>query len=317
MESSNVRISRIRAGSRSRTDGGTGAAGSIDAAGPPRVLMVMILGILHSLVACGEPHRSSLPTMADAGGHAAPAAGSSPTDPTTVEGVHHGMPAPISDATMPDASSPEATSDPRIIDLDGGVRAWVDAGRVEFPGEITLETGWLEVAVCRRSTREHESIVVTDAVPSVVHAALLLAGLEPGAPAAWDEATSSPIPPRGPRVEIEVRFGPSGPDGPGASEVALGSMIEDARERALPTWVFAGSLLRPNPPSMGAGEYFLADYAGTFVGLTTFGDEVIAAEEVRSPETGVDPPVWRIREGAVPPEGTPVIVVVRRVSAAE
>ena len=47
-------------------------------------------------------------------------------------------------------------------------------------------------------------------------------------------------------------------------------------------------------------------------GITTFGDEVIAAEEVRSPETGVDPPVWRIREGSVPPVGTEVTVVVRR-----
>ena len=267
--------------------------------------------LLSAVVACGPRDRSGS-SPAEAPGEfdtTADAVDPPSADAVSVDPEPRTAAIPTPDETPKTLEPPPA---PRIIELEGGVRTWVDAGRVEFPGEITLETGWLEVAVCRRSTREHESIVVADVVPSVVHAALLLAGFEPGAPATWDEATNSPIPPRGPLVTIELRFGPNGPDGPDAREVRLESMIEDARARALPKWVFAGSLLRPNPPSMGDGEYFLADYAGTFVGLTTFGDEVIAAEEVRSPETGVDPPVWRIREGSVPPVGTEVTVVVRR-----
>ena len=276
-----------------------------------RVSRLPVFLLLSAVVACGpRDQRGSSP--AEAPGEfdtTADAVDPPSADAASVDPEPRAAAIPTPDETPKTLEPPPA---PRIIELEGGVRTWVDAGRVEFPGEITLETGWLEVAVCRRSTREHESIVVADVVPSVVHAALLLAGFEPGAPATWDEATNSPIPPRGPLVTIELRFGPDGPDGPDAREVRLESMIEDARARALPKWVFAGSLLRPNPPSMGDGEYFLADYAGTFVGLTTFGDEVIAAEEVRSPETGVDPPVWRIREGSVPPEGTAVTVVVRR-----
>ncbi|MAH66646.1 MAG: hypothetical protein CMJ27_09720 [Phycisphaerae bacterium] len=280
----------------------------------PQLAFLAVLTLL-SAVACSPRHRVASPAAEVSGGFQ-PTPGH--LDRPSTESAAADRESDLVAIPMPDPAPQriEPAASPRIIDLEGGVRAWVGGGRVEFPGEITLETGWLEVAVCRRSTREHESIVVADVVPSVVHAALLLAGFEPGAPAAWDQETNSPIPPRGPLVTIEIRFGPSGPDGPEAREVRLESMIEDARERALPRWVFAGSLLRPNPPSMGEGEYFLADYAGTFVGLTTFGDEVIAAEEVRSPETGVDPPVWRIREGSVPPVGTPVTVVVRRPPAA-
>ncbi len=283
--------------------------------GRRRSRLIASLAVVMTLIGCGHSAREASKA---AGVSETAESMPSRTDPSATEVAAGELEIEVVAIPRRDASdNAESTvvaapAAPRIIELAGGVRAWVEAGRVEFPGEITLEAGWLEVAVCRRSTREHESIVVADAVPSVVHAAMLLAGFKPGAPATWDPDTNSPIPPRGPLVTIELRFGPSGPEGPGAREVRLESMIEDARARALPEWVFAGSLVRPNPPSMGEGEYFLADYAGTFVGLTTFGDEVIAAEEVRSPETGVDPPVWRIREGSVPPVGTPVIVVVRR-----
>ncbi|MDG2021705.1 MAG: YdjY domain-containing protein [Phycisphaerales bacterium] len=199
----------------------------------------------------------------------------------------------------------------RIVELDGGVRAWVGRGRVEFPGMISLDQGWLEVAVCRRGSREHESIVVTDAVPSVVHAAMLLAGLTPGRPATYDEATRLPIPPEGPVISIELRFASPESDGDDAATLPLVSVFEDARASVSPIWVFAGSLVRPNPQSMGPGEYYAADYAGTVVGLSTFGDEVVAVEEVRSPESGVDPPVWRIKQGVLPEIDTPVTVVLR------
>ena len=102
---------------------------------------------------------------------------------------------------------------------------------------------------------------------------------------------------------------------------ALEASVEDAEavdavedERGTPDlqWVFAGSSFHPNPPAMGPGEYYAADYAGTIVGLTTFGDEVVAAVEVRSPESGIDAPVWTIRKGVLPPPGSRVTLVLRR-----
>ena len=99
---------------------------------------------------------------------------------------------------------------------------------------------------------------------------------------------------------IELRFSASDLAVDVPIVLPLAEAIEDAREQVSPVWVFAGSLVRPNPSSMGPGEYYAADYAGTVVGLSTFGDEVVAVEEVRSPESGVDPPVWRIRAGVLP-----------------
>ena len=53
-----------------------------------------------------------------------------------------------------------------------------------MPASIACNSGWLEQVACMVGTREHESLVVVEAKPSEVHAALLLLGLEPGTPKA-------------------------------------------------------------------------------------------------------------------------------------
>lgn len=207
------------------------------------------------------------------------------------------------------ATRQSVDSSPTIVELDGGVRVAVGGGRVDLPGWIALSDGWLEVAVCRQGTREHEAIAATIVRPSVVHSAMLLAGFEPGAPAVYrpdGPATAAHGAPVAISLEID-----------GGAAIPLTAAIDDERGTPSLEWVFAGSGFRPNPESMGPGEYYMADYAGTIVGLTAFGDEVVAAVELRSPEIGVDPAVWRIRPGVLPPEGTPVRIVLETVSPPE
>lgn len=192
-------------------------------------------------------------------------------------------------------------NDPTIVELEGDVHVVVGGGRVDLPGWIALSEGWLEVAVCRQGTREHESIVATMVRPSVVHSAMLLAGFEPGSPAVY-RTDAPPEPAHGAPVTISLEID-------GAAAIPLIAAIEDERGNPSLEWVFAGSGFRPNPESMGPGEFYMADYAGTIVGLTAFGDEVVAAVELRSPEIGIDPAVWRVRPGVLPPEGTPVRIV--------
>ena len=201
----------------------------------------------------------------------------------------------------------EPASQPRSITLEGGVVVSVDGGRVEIPGWIALSEGWLEVAVCRQGTREHEAIAASVTLPSVVHSGLLLAGFTPGSPARY-RVDAPPLPATGDPIEVDLIFEVDGRE----VTLPLGEAIADERGDSTPRWVFAGSGFRPNPPSLGPGEFYIADYAGTLVGLTTFGDEMLAAVEVRSPEIGVDPPVWQIRPGVLPPVGTPVTMVFRR-----
>ena len=178
---------------------------------PALLCGLLMITTLSAQIGCRseEAIGSDLPTVI--GGASATTAESSVTiDSDPIDSRH-------SDATRsepaPSAEPPTVESSPgSVVELDGGVRAWVGQGRVEFPGMVSLDQGWLEVAVCRRGTREHESIVVTDAIPSVVHAAMLLAGLESGAPASFDEETHRPIPPTGMRVSIELRFGAIDPE---------------------------------------------------------------------------------------------------------
>ncbi|MAC19159.1 MAG: hypothetical protein CMJ23_05665 [Phycisphaerae bacterium] len=203
--------------------------------------------------------------------------------------------------------APEPATEPRRITLEGGVVVSVDGGRVEIPGWIALSEGWLEVAACRQGTREHEAIVTSVTLPSVVHSGLLLAGFTPGSPARY-RVDGPPLAATGDPIEVDLIFEADGR----RVTLPLGEAIDDERGEATPRWVFAGSGFRPNPPSLGPGEFYVADYAGTLVGLTTFGDEMIAAVEVRSPEIGVDAPVWQIRPGVLPSVGTPVTMVFRR-----
>lgn len=204
---------------------------------------------------------------------------------------------------------PQHPIESTVVELEGDVHVVVGGGRVDLPGWIALSEGWLEVAVCRQGTREHESIVATMVRPSVVHSAMLLAGFEPGSPALY-RSDAPPVPAHGASVAISLEID-------GVEAIPLIEAIEDERGSPSLEWVFAGSGFRPNPESMGPGEFYMADYAGTIVGLTAFGDEVVAAVELRSPEVGIDPAVWRIRSGVLPPEGTPVRIVLEAERAPE
>jgi hypothetical protein len=229
----------------------------------------------------------------------------------TVLGSCATPPPPSPEAAGP--SAPEPPAAPRIVTLDGDVRVEVAAGIVSFPGTIALDEGWLEVGVCRVGTREHEAVVVTGSTPSIVHAGLLLAGLEPGKPGGYHE-NGAAFGPTGDRVTVELR--PVDEAGVVVGEpIPFASTVLDVRDpEAIPElgWVFSGSEVLPNPPSMGPGEYYAADFGGSLVGLSTFGDEVVGAIEVRSPDSGVDDAVWKIRPGVLPSAGTRVRVVIRR-----
>lgn len=217
-------------------------------------------------------------------------------------------PIPASSVVIESAEPVSPATSTGHVKLEGGVGVQVGRGMVTIPSWVELDEGWLEVAACRQGTREHETVVATTCLPSVVHAAMLLAGFEPGSPA-WYRSDGSSGPATGDPVQVEILV----EDASGVTRVlALADAVDDERGDPDLKWVFAGSSFRPNPPAMGPGEYYTADYAGTIVGLTTFGDEVVAAVEIRSPEIGIDAPVWKIRPGVLPPPGTRVTLVLRR-----
>ena len=216
-----------------------------------------------------------------------------------------------------------------VMTLVPGVRVDRARQQVIVDGTVVLTQGFLEQLACTPSTRVHESLISIDAAPREVHAALLLAGLEPGKPGAWHEIpdgaggwTVERVRPSGPRVDVIVRW--SAPDGQ-AREVPILEWVgrvnasgdpsapASASEGASPPGhlVFAGSRIRANTPSMGPGEHYVADFTGSVVGLVTFGDEVIAYDEVIADRVDVDPAAWVARTERMPPEGTRIELLIR------
>lgn len=211
---------------------------------------------------------------------------------------------------------------PALKEVFPHVRVDLAARHVEVDGVVpvdchdaTTPVVYLEVFVCTPDTREHEALVMTQAKAAHVHAALLMLGLEPGAPGriAWDGAAPRRIEPRG--AALRVRFRAGEPAGRMSEEVDPWSWVVLTSGRKPDStggrFVFAGSrfLQRPDPVTGVPTEVYDADGAGTLVGLTTFGSETVAWSEVLSPDAAVQEPEWIADAKVVPKVGSRVVVV--------
>lgn len=185
-------------------------------------------------------------------------------------------------------------------------------GIVEFEGTIAIDVHhpetpvvYLEMFVTAPDSREHESLIVADIKPSVLHAALLAANMTPGKPrhkdssGAWINASGD-----------DLRITVSAQDGEGWSEFVqienwVSNLVNDhvlAESDAWIGFVFAGSRMNDKGPNVG----YLADRSGTLISLTTFGDEVISPSWSISHEADVDEPAWIASVEKLPPINTPV-----------
>jgi hypothetical protein len=205
---------------------------------------------------------------------------------------------------------------PELRDLLPGVR--VAEGVVEFRGTVCADLSheqtpvvYLELLVTGPDSREHESLVVTRVKPSAIHAGLLAAGMEPGNPVRWGpDGIEKPA--AGPRVRVEAAVVGEGGMGPFV-ELASWVVRKETGDRLVGDkgWglVFAGSVTDDRG--------YAADKAGTIVGLTGFGTEVVAAAWGLSPTASVDEPVWIVDKATVPTFGTEVVVRIARIKSAE
>ncbi len=214
---------------------------------------------------------------------------------------------------------------PSVIELAPGLHLNRARNEVIIRAQVAARIGWMEQIVCKAGTREHESLLVVEVAPRLIHAALLMLGCEPGTPGSWQEVLSEPSatadatptcvlnPPTGSPLDIRVRFmrGEERVDISVSewlrSESATGESIAFASDR----FVFAGSHTRPNPPSLGPGEHYVADYTGSVVGLVTFGDEVIAFADVIPDRIEISPALWEAYTERIPAEGTEVELILQ------
>jgi len=213
------------------------------------------------------------------------------------------LPAPVEEE--------EPVSSPVPLEDDGqrfvlpGLEVDREAGHVDLAATVCLRDGLLELVACAPGSKEHESILTVAARPTHVHAALLLLGLEPGAPKAYRRADEdSPwveVPASGASMEVALVLA-------GEDERPLRDFLEPAYDgpRSMGDFLFTGSRLRER--SQGPRKY-LADESGHLLSLVSFGDEVLCLAGGAAHDAGT--PTWRIDATHLPPLGAAVTLRLR------
>lgn len=169
---------------------------------------------------------------------------------------------------------------------------------------VLREADWLELLACTPNSREHESILTVTALPSNIHLALTMLGLEPGHPlkSRMENGDWVADPPTGPKVAITVAWD----DEAGATQTAPASQWVMDRGKDQPMadepWLFAGSRFQ----EFQGKQYYLADHNGTAISLVNFGDDLLARPSLVTNDN--DQQMWGANTEAIPPVGTPVKV---------
>jgi len=201
----------------------------------------------------------------------------------------------------PAAPAPEVTT----IKTLPGIVVDLKAKEVRLEGTVCLQKGALELLVCSKGTREHESIVVVQAKPSHVTFALALVGLGHGQPGYRTESGAF-SPPAGAAVDILVRFSRQAADGKAETvEVPAWKLLRPSGsqsdlEQPL-QWVYVGLA--------GKEDLVASDREGTVVCLSNFAEAVL---DVPFASTDVNADLlYEANPRIVPAVGTPVEVILR------
>lgn len=202
-----------------------------------------------------------------------------------------------------------------------GIKIDAKNKRVDVSSKVALDEGLLELIACTNDTKEHESLVIIDAVPMHIHAALLLIGATNGHPArvvpANEEKTQwLHLPPRGDEITVSLVFA----DPEDAEKMierpisdflkrsdrgeALGQGDEQDQEgpaEVFASFLFAGSVLIKGE---NGEQQYVADESGNVISISTFGDELLCLPSRQSQENHAL--VWAVDGKHLPKVGSKV-----------
>lgn len=203
---------------------------------------------------------------------------------------------PVPQAEDPPASADNFKPDPAWKLL--GKDIWFDpnAKRLVVRARVALQDGILEHLLCRKGTKEHESILATEAPARIIHAGLILTGASPGHPVKFQPAFE---PPTGPAIAIELEWQDKGKSRKADARdwvKDLGTSKPLARD-----WVFAGSELFEDPRTKTM--IYAAD-DGDLVTVANFPASILDLP-YRSSASDADRG-YAADPAKVPPRGTPV-----------
>ena len=150
--------------------------------------------------------------------------------------------------------------------LDPKAELWLekqgDKRRVVVGAKICLREGsyGLECLLCRRGTKEHESILSTDVNAELIHGALLVTGAKAGSPVRYEPEFRSPS---GSLIKVSVRYR----DKDKTVVVPVQRWVRNAKTKKdlEYDWVFAGSLLYQNPEGEDKPQLYAANSEGGYI----------------------------------------------------
>jgi hypothetical protein len=174
------------------------------------------------------------------------------------------------------------------------------AGRVLVETQIVFREGPIELLLCPKRTKEHESILAAELEPRQFQLAMLLSGAKPGAPAKFEPFK----PPTGQKLKIEVEW----KDKEGKTQRAdIRDWIKDAKtgKRAECSFVFAGSdfFKAPNTERL----VFLGD-DGDLVCVSNFPGSIIDVGQESSKDNSSR--LFEAMTEKIPPIGTKVTLII-------
>lgn len=177
-----------------------------------------------------------------------------------------GTPRPVPD-TPPAVADDGFKPDPSWKEL--GKNLWFDPQErsLILRARITLRDGYLEHLLCLEYTKEHESILATEAPARMINAGLILVAGDPGSPVRYRPDFRAPS---GPEIAIEAEWKENG----ATKSADARTFVKDQKTgKALNIhWVFAGSQLFQDPETKKM--IFGAD-AGDLVTVANFPSAIL------------------------------------------
>lgn len=226
----------------------------------------------------------------------------------------------------PAAGETEAAGEP--VDKPGaekvelpGIKIDTKNKRVDVLAKIALDEGLLELIACTNDTKEHESLVMIDAVPMHIHAALLLIGANNGHPAMVKPANEEKtqwlhLPPRGDEIVVSLVYADP-EDKDKTVERPISDFLKrsdrnpefaaddeeklDGPAKVFETFLFAGSVL---VKGQNGEQQYVADESGNVISISTFGDELLCLPSRQSQENSAL--AWAVNGKHLPKVGTKV-----------
>jgi hypothetical protein len=196
--------------------------------------------------------------------------------------------------------------------LDPSGTLWLETQgekrRVLVAAIVCLREGsyGLECLLCRRGTKEHESILVTTADASLIHFALEAAKIKPGSPVRYEPKFA---PPKGDKVKVTLLYQDKDKwvTTPAQKWIRHSKTKKDLEY----DWVFSGSGLYKNQGDPEAKPVYLANNDGGFICIANVLSAMMDLP-IDSPK-GIEGRMYEPNTKAIPPLDTSVTIILEPV----